>query len=664
MRPFSIVAGLLSVILALPAGAQGVPGTEAAPAAETPAEVAAPVSTTPRLTAADVEAWTDGFMPYALQRGDVAGAVVVVVKDGQVLFRKGYGYADVAARTPVDPERTLFRPGSVSKLVTWTAVMQQVEQGKIDLDADINTYLDFEIPPFEGQPVTMRQVMTHTTGMEETARLLITADEKHLLSLGDTLKHWVPTRIYAPGSTPAYSNYATALAGYVVERVSGLSFDDYLDQNIFAPLEMKHSSFRQPLPPELLAQMSKGYGKGSDDKDQPYEFINLAPAGSLAATGTDMARFMIAHLQKGAYGDARILEAGTAEQMHDTALTVIPSLNRMVLGFYETNINGHRSISHGGDTQWFHSYLHLFPDDNVGLFVSVNSGGKEGASGAIRGALFNEFAERYLPGPDPAGEGVDAETAKLHAQQIAGLYENSRRAETSYVTFAYATGQLKVLPTEDGSILVPALTGLDGQPKKWREIAPYVWLDDATGERLSAEVIDGKVTRFSTDPFSAFMVFSRVPWYKASTWLMPAMGLGLVVLLLTVLAWPVSAGVRRHYGVRYALSGDDARVHRWQRITALVVLLTMAANLGLIVSMLSSLSMMSPSLDKYINLLRVLATLLLPLGALVSAACAWSVLRSRRRKWAKFWAVLLALSCLVMLWVGWVFNLIGYGANY
>ena len=122
------------------------------------------------LNRADVEAWLDGFMPYALERGDIAGAVVVVVKDGQVLLQKGYGYADVAKRTPVDPETTLFRPGSVSKLFTWTAVMQLVEQGKLDLDADVNEYLDFEIPARDGKPVTLRQIMTHTAGLEETAR--------------------------------------------------------------------------------------------------------------------------------------------------------------------------------------------------------------------------------------------------------------------------------------------------------------------------------------------------------------------------------------------------------------------------------------------------------------------------------------------------------------
>ena len=175
------------------------------------------------MTAADVNAWLDGFMPNVLATGDMAGAVVVVVKDGQVLTQRGFGFADVARRRPVDPERTLFRPGSISKLFTWTAVMQLVEQGRLNLDADVNRYLDFEIPPRDGQPITLRNIMTHTAGFEEQVKTLIGYDREHAPPYDELLKRWIPSRVYAPGTTPAYSNYATALAGYIVQRVSAAS---------------------------------------------------------------------------------------------------------------------------------------------------------------------------------------------------------------------------------------------------------------------------------------------------------------------------------------------------------------------------------------------------------------------------------------------------------
>lgn len=678
MRPSTVLSGVLGLLLALPlaAATQVAP---APPATVVPPELApkghekktdaAAVDTSVEagpaaLTRPDLEAWIDGFMPYALESGDVAGAVVVVVKNGQVLLQKGYGHADVAKGTPVDPDSTLFRPGSVSKLFTWTAVMQLVEQGKLDLDADVNTYLDFKVPADGGNRITLRNVMTHTPGLEEQIRELIASDPKSITPLGKALKHWVPEQIHAPGSTPAYSNYATALAGYIVERVSGEPFDKYIERHIFAPLGMRNSSFSQPLPERLLKQMSKGYERASEGKAKPYEFISLAPAGSLAATGADMGRFMIAHLQDGEFNGARILGAETAQKMHSTGQASVGPLNRMMLGFYETSVNGHRAIAHGGDTQWFHSDLQLFLDDGVGIFVSVNSSGREGATGHIRGALVEGFANRYLPGPKPTGAGVAEADAKAHAQQIAGTYLGSRRAQSTFMSLVYLLGPTKVSVNEDGTISVPMFTTASGAARKWREIAPYVWQDTGTGDRLAADVVDGKVTRFSAEPYASIMVFQRVPWWRSPSLLMVLLAVSLAVLALTVIAWPVSALVRRHYGVPYRLGGADAKAHRVIRIVSLAVLLTMLAALGLVIAMMSDFSLMGPGSDPLIVTVRLVALVVFPVGALLALRNAWQVLRSRRRLLAKIWSVLLALACLVVLWVGIVCHVIGFSANY
>jgi CubicO group peptidase (beta-lactamase class C family) len=639
-----------------------IPGPAPATAAASQLPEASIPATAPALTRADAEAWLDGFLPYALDSGDIAGAVVVVVADGQVLLQKGYGYSDLEKRTPVDPEGTLFRPGSVSKLFTWTAVMQLVGQGKLDLDADLNQYIDFEIPPRDGKAITLRQVMTHTTGLEEQIRGLITSRADEIVPLDVALKRWVPERIHVPGTTPAYSNYATALAGYIVQRVSGEPFDAYIARHIFQPLGMKNSSFAQPLPPELLARMSKGYKKASDGEPKDYEYISLAPAGSLASTGADMARFMIAHLQDGAYGDARILDAETARKMHSTGQASVGPLNRMMLGFYETTVNGHRAIAHGGDTLWFHSDLQLFLDDGIGIFVSMNSSGRDGATGHIRGALVRGFADRYLPGPDARAPGVDPEQAKLHAKQMAGLYHSSRRPQSNLLSLANLLGQIKIIANEDGTISAPLAMGASGVPKKWREVAPYLWQDVAGSDRLAAEVVDGKVVRFSMEPYAPIMVFERLSLWRSLS--LPLLVASLAVLLLTVLAWPISALVRRYYRAPYGLSAADARAHRVARLTALAVLLSIGGSLGIVVAMLNDLEMTGPGTDVAINALRVIALLVLPAGAVLSAWNAWHVLRSSRRWLAKLWAVLLALSCLFVLWVGLGHHVIGYGAYY
>lgn len=665
----SILSGwLLATVCALPLSAQEASVTPAAPAplpatqASEPAAPVPPPGAAPELTRPDVEAWLDGYMPYALESGDIAGAVVVVVKDGQVLLEKGYGYSNLATRAPVDPEATLFRPGSISKLFTWTAVMQLVEQGRLDLDADLNRYIDFKIPPRDGKPITLRQVMTHTAGFEEAIRGLITQRADEIVPLGDALKHWVPERIHAPGTTPAYSNYATALAGYVVQRVSGEPFDAYIERHIFQPLGMAHSSFRQPLPPALLAKVSKAYAKASDGQPKPYEFISLAPAGSLASTGSDMARFMIAHLGDGAYGDARILGAETARRMHSTGQVSVGPLNRMMLGFYETSVNGHRAISHGGDTQWFHSDLQLFLDDGVGIFVSMNSSGRDGATGQVRGELSRGFADRYFPGEPTRAQGVPADQAKAHAAAIAGTYASSRRPDSNLLSLANLLGPVKVSANADGTISVGLALGPSGAPKKWREVSPWLWQDTASTERLAADVVDGEVTRFSMEPYAPIMVFQRLSTWRSLAFPLLAAGLG--VLLLTVLAWPVSALVRRYYGAPYRLSGADARAHRAMRIGALLALLAMGGALGLVVGMLGSLELTSPSNDGWIIALRLFATLALPLAAVAALWNAWRALRGPRRLPARLWAVLAALACLFLLWIGLAQHVIGFGANY
>ncbi|HET8690937.1 MAG TPA: serine hydrolase domain-containing protein [Steroidobacteraceae bacterium] len=665
MRALSSLATCLSASLLAAAALAQVPA-ETKPgdpaAAATVADVPAAPSS-PQLTREDLEAWLDGLIPFALGKGDIAGAVVIVVKDGQVLLQKGYGYADVGKKAPVDSERTLFRPGSISKLFTWTAVMQQVERGKIDLDADVNQYLDFEIPPGpDGEILTMRNIMTHTGGFEEAVKELISEDEATIMSLEDTVKTWVPRRIFKAGTMPAYSNYATGLAGYIVSRTSGMSFDDYLDRNVFGPLGMANSSFRQPLPAALKAGVSQGYEQASKEP-QGYELINLAPAGSLAATGADMARFMIAHLQDGAYGDARILSEETAKQMHGTPLTILPNVNRMVLGFYETSTNGHRIISHGGDTQYFHSDLHLFLDDGVGYYISFNSGGKQGSVGPLREAFYRSFADRYFPGPAAEGE-VDEATAKEHAAQIAGSYISSRRAETSFLSLLNLLQPLKVVANEDGTISVPLLTDLNGEPTRWKEIAPYLWREKDGKARLAADVQDGKVVRFAPEWISPFMYMERSTGAKGVGWLMPATIASLGVLALTVLFWPVTAVLRRRYARPLPFAGAEAKAYRHGRIGALLSLVAIGGWIGVIMMMFSDLKFLSARFDWLVILLHVVGTIAVFAGLVLLLHHLVVVFKARRRIFGKIWAVLLALAGLVCAWVAVAYHLVGLSVNY
>jgi CubicO group peptidase (beta-lactamase class C family) len=671
MRSINILAVVLT-LAATAATAQNKASPTAGPAAPTatataatsntaPAAAAtpAPVSAVP-LTAPDLNAWLDGYMPYALQTGDIAGAVVVVVKDGQILTERGFGYSDVEKRTPVDPKLTLFRPGSVSKLLTWTAVMQQVEQGKIDLDADVNRYLDFQIPPREGKPITMRNLMQHTAGFEEQAKGIMSEDPKGP-SFEALLKQWVPHRVFAPGSTPAYSNYGASLAGYIVQRVSGESFDDYIEKHIFAPLDMKYSSFRQPLPANLVPLMSQGYSTASEPPHK-YEIVGPAPAGSLAAPGVDMAHFMIAHLQNGEYQGNRILRAETAEMMHNSPLTVLPPLNRMELGFFETNINGHEVIAHLGDTNNFHTSLHLFLKDGVGFYVSFNSLGKAGAAGVLRDALFDDFADRYFPLADNSVP-IDAKTAAEHAAMMKGNWVNSRGSQSSFLVLLGLVGQTKAAVNAKGELVLP-FNGLNGKPRHWVEIAPFVWHDPDDHKLVAAKVVDGKAVRFSMDELSPFMVFDRVPLYQDAAWLLPVLCAALGALLLTALAWPIAAIVRRRYGATLALDSKALRAYRLSKIGAILSLAGMGAWALTLTRMLNDLDNLSAKFDFTLRLTQLFGVVAF-IGGFALILWNLRMVWTGERRWpAKVWSIVLALSALIVLYVAIVFNLFNFGLYY
>jgi CubicO group peptidase (beta-lactamase class C family) len=679
MRTFTILAAALLTLGTSTATAQKNPpapkaaaAAKAAPAAPAPAAAptaaptAAPAAPTPAgtasaavpLTAEDVNAWLDGYMPYALHTGDIAGAVVAVVKDGQVLTERGYGFADVAKRTPVDPKLTLFRPGSVSKLFTWTAVMQQVEQGKIDLDADVNQYIDFKIPARDGKPVTMRELMQHVAGFEEQAKGIM-SDNPKSLRFEALLKQWVPERVFAPGTTPAYSNYGASLAGYIVQRVSGEPFDDYIDKHIFAPLDMKYSTFRQPLPANLEPLMSSCYSEASEPVKK-FEFVGPAPAGSLSSPAEDMAHFMIAHLQNGEYHGNRILKAETAEMMHNSPLTILPPLNRMELGFFETNINGREVIAHLGDTQCFHTSLHLFLKDGVGFYVSFNSPGKAGAAGGLRGALFDDFADRYFPAAETGATKVDEKTSAAHAAMLKGHWVNSRGSQSSFLAAVGLFGQTKLGVNAKGELVTP-LKGLNGKPRHWVEVSPYVWRDADSHERLAAKVVDGKAVRFSIDGISPFMVFDRVPANEDAAWLLPAVYCALGALLLTAVFWPVTAIVRRRFGAGLALGPEALRAYRLSKIGSILLL----AGIGLwgftIIRMFNDFDNLSNAFNGSIRFAQIFGILAFILGSAFIAWNLWTVWQGTRRWPAKVWSIVLALSAFIMLWVAFTFHLIGFG---
>jgi CubicO group peptidase (beta-lactamase class C family) len=618
-----------------PAHPPVAPPKAAAPAVQQPASTPA----TPQaheLTAGDVEAFLDGLIPTELKADDIAGAVVAVVKDGQPLFAKGYGYADVAKKMPVTTDGTLFRPGSISKLFTWTSVMQQVEAGKLDLDRDVSDYLDFKIPAAYPKPITLRNLMTHTPGFEESFKNLI-LDTNHIEPLEPYLAAHVPGRIYPPGTIPAYSNYGAALAGYIVQRVSGEPFAEYVDAHIFKPLGMTHSTFVQPLPANLKPLMSGGYVTASDPP-HPFEVILDAPAGALSTTADDISHFMIAHLENGQYNGVAILRPETVELMHSRQFGLAPALNHMCLGFYESSLNGHRIIGHGGDTIYFHSELGLILDSHVGLYVSYNSAGKGNLSD--RSALFEKFMDRYFPAPKP--EEPALASAKRDVSQLAGLYRSSRRSETTVISMESAFGQVKVNANSDGTITVSGL-GSGSEFKNMREVAPLVFRSQKDETRVAF------VRDASGEPILCFdfpaIVFQRASWYKSS-YLNTGLFFGsLAIFALAVVLWPITALLRWHFGRPIELTPRERKARTLARIVCLIDAAFVLAWIAFGSYAGQNLSLLSDSFDPWMRLIQLAGLI----GVIGMFPVVYNALRSwgnrERWLWSKIGETAIALAC-------------------
>jgi hypothetical protein len=454
------------------------------------------------------------------------------------------------------------------------------------------------------------------------------------------------------------------LAAYIVQRVSGVDFKDYVDQRVFAPLGMKYSTFRQPLPAALAPYMAVGYSRASEPA-KPFENVTPFPAGSLSSSGVDMARFMIAHLQDG----RGVLQPATAQMMHNSPLakvnpqSLVPPLNRMELGFFETNINGREVIGHLGDLSNFHTSLHLFMADGVGLYMSFNSAGKEGAAHTLREGLFSDFANRYFPSMATDGR-VDAKTAAEHARAMTGLWQNSRRSESSFLSLLYLLGQTSVTTGPKGELVIADLKGAGGGVRHWVEIAPWVWRATDGHDRLAAKVENGQVVRWSFDGISPFMVFDRVPTAEAVTWIKPLLYASIAVLLLTFLYWPSTWFVRRRYKAPLEVGGASLRAYRATRVMAGLEVLLVIGWVTAILMLAGNYNLLGDPSNVPMMLLQI-ATAVVTVGAVgIAAWNAWLTWGDGRRWTRKIWSVLILLAALMSLYFALEFNLMAMTVNY
>lgn len=378
----------------------------------------------------ELESLIDGMVSAGLDRHGVRGGAVSVVHDGEIVFAQGYGYADAAGQRAVDAERTVFRIASVSKLFVATAVMQLVEKGQLDLDTDVNDYLEgtgVRIPPAFDAPVTLRHLLTHTAGFEDV-RSGYYRDKRNVdFDLATYLAEFAPERVRAPGQTAVYSNWSVSTAGLIVQNVSGDPYNEYVTANILQPLEMHYSTLAEPLPPQLAEHFSAGIAnRDGEFREMPFETIK-APSGVMSSTAADMARFMLVQLAGGKLDDVQVLESDTVATLHAQAHTARPGYPGMAIGFIEQGISGRRQIGHQGITAWFRSLLTLDTEIGVGVFVAMN--GPRGFN--VSKPLTKAILERFYEQDAALSAAASSDSLTVDVTRYEGHYRPARHNETT-----------------------------------------------------------------------------------------------------------------------------------------------------------------------------------------------------------------------------------------
>jgi len=500
------------------------------------------------MTAQAMADFFDVTLAKQLADEHIVGATVSVVKDGELLFAKGYGYADLVQKIPVTADQTLFFPGSTGKLFTWTALMQLVEQGKLDLHTDINQYLDFTLPATFAEAITLEHLLTHTAGFEEQFAALLAADQAALLPLGEFLKTTVPARVYAPGTTFAYSNYATVLAGYIIERVSGEPYAQYITDHVLTPLAMTQSTATQPLPPALMADLSKGYHyRNGQYSSVDFEWVAGAPAAPIHTTATDMAKFMIMHLNHCQVGDAHILQEASCAVMHQRQFAYDPRVNGMGYGFMVSEQNGKSIAWHTGGSAYFNTMLALIPDENVGFFISYNTPVAE-----LYQSLIN-FVDHFYPAPVTATVAPPIDSAQRIAA-LRGNYVSTRVAHQSpQKLVTWQSEALTVKPGANNTLQVGSRTYTEIEPGLFHQV-------DGPRALIYRTDPQGQVTQIFWGSFAYF----KIPWYQTVSFQLLLAGSALLIMLTAALAWPVEWLVRRRRGGKRP--GRWAAAARWTAV--------------------------------------------------------------------------------------------------
>jgi CubicO group peptidase (beta-lactamase class C family) len=458
---------------------------------------------------AQLEAFVDGWVADAMAREHIAGTSVSIVQNGQVVLKKGYGFADLQPRRAVDPDKTLFRIGSISKTFTWILLMKEVEAGRIRLDRPVNLYLPEKVRlTGKAREVTVGQLLNHTGGFEDRALgQLFEDDPRRVRPLDLYLRQERPSRVRPAGVISSYSNYGAGLAGEAAAFVSGKTFERRVEDEIALPLGMNSTTFREPrperrglpaaMPERLRGDVAVGYGwRHAGFFPNAYEYIGqIAPAGSASSTAGDMSRYMLMLLNNGSWQGTTVFGPRAARAFRSPMRLTPPGVNGWAHGFMTFDLpGGYRGYGHLGDTLAFHSSMIVTPELGLGVFVTTNSENGARLADLLPAALVRQFYAPAATFPRPG-------SAELlgAADVFAGDYLSTRRAYGGLEGFVgLIVGAANVEVTPGGRLVTRRM----GAERAWVPEGPVGegrFISTTGDERLAFHMVDGRAVSFRPD---------------------------------------------------------------------------------------------------------------------------------------------------------------------
>ncbi|RPI06030.1 MAG: class A beta-lactamase-related serine hydrolase [Ignavibacteriae bacterium] len=510
----------------------------------------------------------DSLIIPGLAKYHIPGMLIAIVHDSEIVLTKGYGYADIERKIPFDPDSTVIRIASVSKLITGTAVMQLVDQGVLDMHQDVNSYLTrFKVESWPGKPMTLHHLLTHTAGIDDRTIGKSAWTQEGQIPLGDFLAARFPRRICPPGEVYMYSNFSNALAGFVIEQVMREDYAASVRRSILEPLGMKQSDYR--LRPDLQPLLAQGYSHaGAGFQLNRFDFINDYPGGQMLSTAKDMAKFMIAHLQLGRYEGKRILSEESAAAMHTVQFTHQKELEHAV--GYIVGILPARSqtiLMHDGGYTGIGCRLCLCPESRIGFFVACNI-----MDGVLLGKVSRKILDLVIPEPPQDSTKYPLTPIPQYDKNIAafaGTYRLSRYVHNDITKMGVLLGmsgpEMSIGKNDEGMILMDTYTG---RPRRMIQIQPCLFrsIDDRYKCAFRWDA-SGTVTHLFMDGTTAF---EKIPWYETTIFQRSLLGVCLLYFVLVSLVLPIIRKIRKMQKPS-GLSADPVRWFAQKTTTTFLV---------------------------------------------------------------------------------------------